>query len=44
MLEQVQQRASKLIKDLEYLIYKLKLREWGLFNPAYTRLEASCYV
>lgn len=32
LLERVQQRVMKVMKGLEYLIYKKRLTEWGLLS------------
>ena len=32
LLEQVQRRATRMIRELEHLRYKDRLRELGLFN------------
>jgi len=39
-LEQVQERARKMIKQMEHLMYKERLRQLRLFNHEKRRLRA----
>lgn len=37
-VELVLQKAVKMVKELEHLLYEKRLKEWGLFSLAKTRL------
>jgi len=43
ILKQVQQRAVKMIKDLEHLTYEERLKEVALFSLEYTSLRDIFY-